>query len=102
MKEDLNIIYCLENCCQLTSPDKGENYNFLIGFAQAQSSKGSDQAYVILNLLYYYEVVDQMFAICCDTTSTNTGAFSGAISVLSSEHFFSYSIIYVRSTFPTS
>jgi hypothetical protein len=37
---------------------------------------------VILNLPDYYEVVDQMFAICCDTTSLNTGAFSGAISVL--------------------
>jgi hypothetical protein len=37
---------------------------------------------VILNLLDYYEVVDQMFAICCDTISSNTGAFSGAISVL--------------------
>jgi hypothetical protein len=37
---------------------------------------------VILNLLDYYEVVDQMFAICCYTISSNTGAFSGAISVL--------------------
>jgi hypothetical protein len=71
----------------LTSPDNGENNNILLGFAQAQSFKGSDQAHVILDLLYYYEVVDQMFAICYDTTSSNTGAFSGAISVLSSEHF---------------
>jgi hypothetical protein len=37
---------------------------------------------VILNLLDYNEVVDHMFAICCDTISSNTGAFSGDISVL--------------------
>ncbi len=47
-----------------------------------RSFKGSDQAHVILNLLDYNEVVDHMFAICCDTISSKTGAFSGAISVL--------------------
>jgi hypothetical protein len=66
----------------VTSPDIGENNNFLLGLAQAESSKRSDQAHVILNLLDYYEGLDQMFAICCDTISSNTGAFSGAISVL--------------------
>jgi hypothetical protein len=43
------------------------------------SSKGSDQADVILNLLEYYNIVDQTFAMCCDTTSSNTSVFSGAI-----------------------
>jgi hypothetical protein len=62
---------------------------------------------VILNLLDYYEVVDQMFAICCDTISSNTGAFSGAISVLTKALNifilgFSVAIISVRSKFPTS
>jgi hypothetical protein len=45
----------------VTSPDIGENNNILLGFAQAESSKGSDQAHVILNLLDYYdyyEIVD--------------------------------------------
>ena len=37
---------------------------------------------MILNLLDYYEVVDKMLAIRCDITSSNTGPFSGAISVL--------------------
>jgi len=56
----------------VTSPDISENKNIFLGFAQAESSKGSsDQAHVILNLLDYYEVVDQMFAICCDTTSSH-------------------------------
>jgi hypothetical protein len=59
----------------VTSPDIGENNNILLGFAQAESSKGSDQAHVILSLLDYYEVVDQMFSICCDTESSNTGNF---------------------------
>jgi len=43
------------------------------------SSKGSDQADVILNLLEDYDFEDQIFAVCCDTTSSNTGVFSGAI-----------------------
>jgi hypothetical protein len=37
---------------------------------------------MILNLLDYYEMVDKMLAIRCDITSSNTGPFSGAISVL--------------------
>ena len=37
---------------------------------------------MILNLLDYYEVVDQMFDICCDTISSNTEAFSGVTNVL--------------------
>jgi hypothetical protein len=41
----------------VTSPDISENNNIFLGFAQAESSKGSDQAHVILNLLDYYEVV---------------------------------------------
>ena len=46
------------------------------------SSKGSDQADVILILLEYYDIVDQTFAVCCDTTSSNTSVFSGAIVLL--------------------
>jgi len=62
---------------------------------------------MILNLLDYYEVVDKMLAIRCDITSSNTGPFSGAISVLEkllTFSFFGFSvvIISVRSTFPTS
>ena len=37
---------------------------------------------MILNLLDYYEMVDKMLAIRCDINSSNTGPFSGAISVL--------------------
>jgi hypothetical protein len=36
---------------------------------------------VILNLLEYYNIVDQIYAVCCDTTNSNNGAFSGAITV---------------------
>ncbi len=91
----------------MTSPDIGENNNILLGFAQAESSKGSDQAHVILSLLDYYEMVDQMFSICCDTESSNTGACSGIISVLQELLAFSFfgfssAIIQVGSTFPTS
>ena len=65
----------------MTSPDISENNNIFLGFAQAESSKGSDQAHVILNLLDYYEVVAQMLPSVVKLLA-HTGAFSGAISVL--------------------
>ncbi len=63
----------------VTSPDLGDADDILLGVVQAVSSKGSDQADVILSLLEYYDIVDQIFAVCWDTTSSNTCVFSGAI-----------------------
>ena len=63
----------------VTSPDLGDADDILLGVFQAVSSKGSDQADVILNLREYYDIVDQVFAVCYDTTSSNTGIFSGAM-----------------------
>lgn len=83
IEEDLNITVTVERIAvSVTSPDIEDREDILLGVVQAESSKGSDQAHVILNLLEYYEIADQIFAICCDTTSSNTGAFSGAISVM--------------------
>ncbi len=55
----------------------GDADDILLGGFQAVSSKGSDQADVILNLLEYYDIVDQTFALLCDTS-----VFSGAIVLL--------------------
>jgi hypothetical protein len=66
----------------VTSPDLGDADDILLGVFQAVSSKGSDQADVILNLLEQYNIVDQTFAVCCGTTSSNTSVFSGAIVLL--------------------
>ncbi len=66
----------------VTSPDLGDADDILLGVFQAVSSKGSNQADVILNLLEQYDIVDQTFAVCCDTTSSNTSVFSGAIVLL--------------------
>jgi hypothetical protein len=65
----------------VTSPDLGDADDILLGLFQAVSSKGTDQADVILNLLEQYNIVDQTF-VCCDTTSSNTNVFSGAIVLL--------------------
>jgi hypothetical protein len=66
----------------VTSPDLGDADDILLRVFQAVSSKDSDQADVILNLLEYYDIVDQTFAVCCDTTSSDTSLFSGAIVLL--------------------
>ena len=60
----------------------GDADDILLGGFQAVSSKSSDQADVILNQLEYYDIVGQTFAVCCDTTSSNTSVFSGAIVLL--------------------
>ncbi len=48
-------------------PHCGDSDDILLGVVQAASSKGSNQADVILNLLEYYDIVDHIFAVCCDT-----------------------------------
>ncbi len=60
----------------------GDADDILLRVFQAVSSKGSDQADVILNLLECYDIGDQTFAVCCNTTSSNTSVFSGAIVLL--------------------
>jgi len=80
IEDDLDITVTVERIdTSVTSPDFGDSDDILLGVVQAASSKGSDQADVILNLLEYYDIVDQVFAVCCDTTSSNTGVFSGAM-----------------------
>jgi hypothetical protein len=56
----------------VTSPDLGDADDILLGVVQAVSSKGSDQADVKLNLLVYYGIVDQIFAVCWNPTSSYT------------------------------
>ena len=68
----------------VTSPDMDDTDDELLGIVQTASSKGSDQAVAILNLLEYFNIVDQIFAVCCDTTASNTGIHSGAVVILSS------------------
>jgi hypothetical protein len=50
-------------------PDIGESDDIILRVVQAVPLKGSDQADVILNLLEYYDIVDQTFAVCCNSTS---------------------------------
>ncbi len=79
IEDDLDITVTVERIAtSVTSPDFGDSDDILL-VVQAAPSKGSDQADVILNLLEYYDIVDLVFAVCCDTTSANKGVFSGAM-----------------------
>src|SRR6218665_2102293 len=77
------MVDCEGIAVSVTSPQFGDNGDLLVGVVLSDSSKGSDQAYNILSLLEYYEIGDQIFAICCDTTSSNTGVHNGAVQILS-------------------
>lgn len=81
--EDKNIsVECERIAVSVTSPAFESMDDVLLGVVQAESSKGYDQAHLLLNLLEYYIIADQIFAVCCDTTSSNTGVHSGAIQIL--------------------
>ena len=63
MGENLNITVTVERIAiSVTSPDIDDTNDILLGVVQAESSKGVDQADVILNLPEYYNIVDQIFA----------------------------------------
>ena len=77
IKEDLKITVSVERIAvSVTSPDMDDTDDVLLGVVQTASSKGSDQAVAILNLLEYFNIVDQIFAVCCDTMASNTGIHS--------------------------
>ena len=47
----------------VTSPSLGDTDDILLGVVQAASSKGCDQADMILNLLKYYDISEPN--LCC-------------------------------------
>jgi hypothetical protein len=53
----------------------GDADDILLGVVQAVSSKDSDQADVILSLLEYYDIVDQIF-VCAGTPPVLTLVYS--------------------------
>lgn len=66
----------------VTSPEFSHKEDLLLGVVPSDSGRAADQALVIQNLLEHFEVPDQVFAICTDTTATNTGRREGAVMIL--------------------
>jgi hypothetical protein len=66
----------------ITSPEFEDMNDRLLGILPSSSGRAADQVLLIHNLLEYYEVIDDLFAVCCDTTSTNTGRRGGIIHLL--------------------
>ena len=66
----------------VTSPEFGHKEDLLLGVVPTYSGKAADQALVIQNLVEHFELPDQIFAICTDTTATNTGRKEGAVMIL--------------------
>ncbi len=67
----------------VTSPGLGDTDDILLGVVQAASSKGCDQANMILNLLEYYDIGEPNLCCSCVTNASNTGVYPGAIVILS-------------------
>ena len=66
----------------VSSPDFGHKDDLLLGVVPSTSGKAMDQALIIQNLVEYFEIPDNVMAICTDTTATNTGRKEGAIVIL--------------------
>lgn len=54
----------------------------LLAVPKLDSSSGKDQAKAVLNALHDWNLGDQVQIMCCDTTASNTGRFSGACALL--------------------
>lgn len=63
----------------ISSPEFVEKGDRLLGILPTESGKAIDETMTIHNLLEYYEICEDIFAICADTTSVNTGVHSGII-----------------------
>ena len=64
----------------------------LLGVIEAESGKGEDQAVEIYNLVISYGLEEDIFGVCTDTTSSNTGKYKGAIILL--EGYFERSLLW--------
>ena len=64
----------------ITAPGLEEEQ--VLGVVIAPSSSGSDQEKVIIPVLQEWGVIQRIIALCCDTTSSNTGKWIGACMLL--------------------
>ena len=81
-ENDLTV-NCERIVVSVTSPDLEWRVDFLLGMVQAKNLTGSEQANLILDLLEYYDIVDNIIGVCCDTTASKTRKFAGAVTILS-------------------
>ncbi len=86
MEDDLDISVTVEKIAtSVTSTDfRDSDYKmtFYLELFKQRLPKALINVDVILNLLEYYDIVDKILAVCCDTTSSNTGVFSGISAIL--------------------
>nr|XP_047138135.1 uncharacterized protein LOC124814449 [Hydra vulgaris] len=68
----------------VTSPKFETKDDLLLGVVPTDSvtGKGIDMAISIMNLLEYFEICDYIVGFCSDTTVSNTGWKSGAITIM--------------------
>ena len=78
------IIDTYERCAvMVSSPDF--DGDVLLGVPRIQSSAGSHQVDGLLPLLDEWGIKEDLFSVCCDSTATQTGKYSGAITLLQNE-----------------
>nr|XP_047129942.1 uncharacterized protein LOC124809946 [Hydra vulgaris] len=66
----------------VTSPEFETKDDLLLGVVPTDSGNGIDMAISIMNLLEYFEICDYIVGFCSDTTVSNTGWKSGAITIM--------------------
>lgn len=50
----------------------------LLGAPKLHSGTGRTQVNAVIDVLKSWDIVDKVYAMCFDTTSSNTGSYSGA------------------------
>ena len=66
----------------VTAPEDDNNSDILLGVYQANSSKGKYQAKQIKKVQEDFEIENNIFAVCTDTTTSNVGVHNGGIELI--------------------
>ena len=67
----------------VTAPEDDYSSDILLGVSQTNSSKDKDQAKQIKKVLEDFEIENDIFAVCTDTTASKTDAHNGGIKLIS-------------------
>jgi len=57
----------------VTSPEFSSKQDLLLGVVPLESGKSEEMAIILQNLMEYFEISEDIFAFCADTTVSNTG-----------------------------
>ena len=79
----MECMVAIHERCSILVSSPGLDKDILLGVPKLISSAGHHQVEGVLELLKDWEVTEQVFSVCCDSTAAQTGKYNGAMTLLS-------------------